>query len=71
MDNPERAEYLPTLWEIAQACEAIRAGWTLSERRRRAGGRLIDESTQSWLPPMVDTSPLRSRFARGLADLAV
>lgn len=68
----ERAEYLPTTWEIAAACEAIRATWSLSERRRRyLGGRLEDDPAPSWRPPLVDTAPLRSMAARGLADLAV
>lgn len=71
MDHRERAEYLPTPWEIARACEAIRARWSLNERRRRfVGGRLENDPEPSWRPPLVDTAPLRMQ-ARGLADLAV
>lgn len=72
MDGLDRAEYLPTPREIAEACEAIRARWSRNERRRRiAGGMLEDDPEPVWSPPLVDTSPLRAHATRGLADLAV
>ncbi len=36
--DPAPDEYLPTAEEVAEACEAIRAGWSPKERERRAGG---------------------------------
>lgn len=52
-----RIDYLPTSREIAQACQAIRAGWSRNEQRRRFVGELVPEGVeQVWRPPVIDTS---------------
>jgi len=48
-DDCRRVDYLPTPREIADACAAIRAGWTNSEKRRRfVGGLASGEPASPW-----------------------
>ncbi len=66
-----RIDYVPTPFEIAQACEHIRGQWSLSERRRRfVGDQLPDEPFPAWHPPTVDTSLFRMSTFRRTSDLA-
>lgn len=65
-DDLRRIDYLPTPVEIAEACAEIRAGWTMSEKRRRfVGDQTPDEVDTLWRPPTVDTSHLRLSAQRG------
>jgi hypothetical protein len=57
MPKPFLNEYLPTPAEIRSACQAIRCGWTASERRRREGYRRANR------PPRV-LRPVRSALSR-------
>ncbi len=62
MKRDRRSEkvYLPTSYDIEQACERIQAGWTERERLKRAGWA----EGRHWLPPLVDTETL---FPDGLS----
>ena len=64
-------DYLPTTRDIARACAAIRAGWTPSERRRRAVDQeLLAEEQNAWWPPVIDTSACLSRVRRAAIDIS-
>lgn len=61
-----RIDYLPTSREIAQACQAIRAGWSRNEQRRRFVGELVSEGVeQAWRPPVIDTSAFQLAVGSG------
>ena len=68
-DDVRRIDYIPSPGEIAEACAAIRSGWTRSEKRRRFVGELMpDEPDTGWSPPVIDTSHFRLSTSR--ADIA-
>lgn len=59
-DDLRRIDYMPTPLEIAEACAAIRAQWTRTEKRRRfVGDDVPDDSEPAWRPPVIDTSCFR------------
>ncbi|WP_146573295.1 hypothetical protein [Botrimarina hoheduenensis] len=65
-EDLRRIDYLPSPSEIAAACQTIRAGWSLCEKRRRFVGELLsDEVETAWQPPVVDTTHFRMAIARG------
>ena len=66
-----RIDYIPSPAEIHAACETIREGWSINERRRRfVGPELPDELPRVWQPPVIDTSGFRMSTARSAGDLA-
>ncbi|TWT78280.1 hypothetical protein Pla123a_10710 [Posidoniimonas polymericola] len=65
-----RIDYLPTSSEIAQACQAIRARWSLNEQRRRYVGELAPEGVElTWRPPVIDTSAFQLAVGSGSEHL--
>ncbi len=61
-----RIDYIPSPQEIHEACQMIRAGWSLNERRRRfVGPYLPEELPPAWQPPVIDTSTFRLAMTPG------
>jgi len=67
--DPGRADiYQPTPEEIREACLAIQAGWTESERARRARGqagriRQVSVTNRRFARILLDRSPWEGRVA--------
>jgi hypothetical protein len=56
--------YQPTEDDIREACEALQAGWSEAEHRRRAGYAYQSDTT----PPDLDREQRRKGFF-GLTDI--
>ncbi len=59
-DKYESKVYLPSSYDIREACDQIQKSWSERERRKRAGW--IER--QHWSPPLVEADSLLYDLSR-------